>query len=86
MDAGESDLKPATINELESVFENTGVKILGSESMVDNSENQTHLGSFLALAALFAFIGQAAFSTELTRRKQKSAPAIRTGFGVGVKN
>ena len=86
LDAGESDLKPATINELESVFENTGVKILGSESMVDNSENQTHLGSFLALAALFAFIGQAAFSTELTRRKQKSAPAIRTGFGVGVKN
>ena len=86
LDAGESDLKPATIDELESVFENTGVKILGSESMVDNSENQTHLGSFLALAALFAFIGQAAFSTELTRRKQKSAPAIRTGFGVGVKN
>ena len=86
LDAGESDLKPATIHELESVFENTGVKILGSESMVDNSENQTHLGSFLALAALFAFIGQAAFSTELTRRKQKSAPAIRTGFGVGVKN
>ena len=86
LDAGESDLKPATINELESGFENTGVKILGSESMVDNSENQTHLGSFLALAALFAFIGQAAFSTELTRRKQKSAPAIRTGFGVGVKN
>ena len=86
LNAGESDLKPATIDELESVFENTGVKILGSESMVDNSENQTHLGSFLALAALFAFIGQAAFSTELTRRKQKSAPAIRTGFGVGVKN
>ena len=86
LDAGESDLKPATIDELESVFENTGVKILGSESMVDNSENQTHLGSFLALAALFAFIGQAAFSTELTRRKQKSAPAIRTGFGIGVKN
>ena len=86
LDAGESDLKPATNDELESVFENTGVKILGSESMVDNSENQTHLGSFLALAALFAFIGQAAFSTELTRRKQKSAPAIRTGFGVGVKN
>ena len=86
LDAGESDLKPATIDELESVFENTGVKILGSESMVDNSENQTHLGSFLALAALFAFIGQAAFSTELTRRKQKSTPAIRTGFGVGVKN
>ena len=86
LDAGESDLKPATIDELESVFENTGVKILGSESMVDNSENQTHLGSFLALAALFAFIGQAAFSTELTRRKQKSAPAIRTGFGVGVRN
>ena len=86
LDAGESDLKTATIDELESVFENTGVKILGSESMVDNSENQTHLGSFLALAALFAFIGQAAFSTELTRRKQKSAPAIRTGFGVGVKN
>ena len=86
LDAGESDLKPATIDELESVFENTGVKILGSESMVDNSENQTHLGSFLALAALFAFIGQAAFSTELNRRKQKSAPAIRTGFGVGVKN
>ena len=86
LDAGESDLKPATIDELESVFENTGVKILGSESMVDNSENQTHLRSFLALAALFAFIGQAAFSTELTRRKQKSAPAIRTGFGVGVKN
>ena len=86
LDAGESDLKPATIDELESVFEKTGVKILGSESMVDNSENQTHLGSFLALAALFAFIGQAAFSTELTRRKQKSAPAIRTGFGVGVKN
>ena len=86
LNAGESDLKPATIDELESVFENTGVKILGSESMVDNSESQTHLGSFLALAALFAFIGQAAFSTELTRRKQKSAPAIRTGFGVGVKN
>ena len=86
LDVEESDLKPATIDELESVFENTGVKILGSESMVDNSENQTHLGSFLALAALFAFIGQAAFSTELTRRKQKSAPAIRTGFGVGVKN
>ena len=86
LNAGESDLKPATIDELESVFENTGVKILGSESMVDNSENQTHLGSFLALAALFAFIGQAAFSTELTRRKQKSAPAIRTGFGVGVRN
>ena len=85
LDAGESDLKPATIDELESVFENTGVKILGSESMVDNSENQTHLGSFLALAALFAFIGQAAFSTELTRRKQRRAPVIRTGFGVGVK-
>ena len=44
--------------------------------------NQTHLGSFFALAVfLLLLAGQSALSTELTRSNGPwRAPVIRTGF------
>lgn len=86
LDSRESNLEPATLNELQETFKETEVKILSGEESNDSASNQTHLGSFFALAALIFFAGQAFLSTELTRRKQMGVPVIRTGFGVGVKN
>ena len=85
LDSKESNLEPATVSELQEFLKGTEVKVISDPNSTESSVNQTHLGSFFALAALLLFAGQSALSTELTRRKQRRAPVIRTGFGVGVK-
>ena len=85
LDSKESNLEPATVSELQEFLKGTEVKVISDPNSTESSVNQTHLGSFFALTALLLFAGQSALSTELTRRKQRRAPVIRTGFGVGVK-
>ncbi|MEL0119158.1 MAG: hypothetical protein VXB01_09475, partial [Opitutae bacterium] len=84
VDSNESDIELASVDDLKSVLQGTGVRVAVKEEMVDDTQQQTLLGSYLALAALLLMIAQGALSTELTRRKQQRTSPIRTGYGVGV--
>ena len=84
VDSNESDIELASVDDLKSVLQGTGVRVAVKEEMVDDTQQQTLLGSYLALAALLLMIAQGAFATELTRRKQQRTSPIRTGYGVGV--
>ena len=63
VDSNESDIELASVDDLKSVLQGTGVRVAVKEEMVDDTQQQTLLGSYLALAALLLMIAQGALST-----------------------
>ncbi len=84
LDTRESAVQPTSVEDLQLALADTGIQIRGNEQAAEPSTAQTHTGSYFALAALLMMIAQAALSSEMTRRKQRKATTIRTGYGVGV--